>query len=198
MIARIRGALAEFDDSFIVVDVGGVGYELEVSTSTLSSLPAIGDELTLFAHHVVREDASLLYGFARKAERDLFRALIRINGVGPKLALAIISSLELGEFARCVAESDVTRLTKVPGVGKKTAERLVIELRDRLDIIPTSTAAHSEPSSAAAVREAEEALEALGYRRQEVSRVFDDVAVAGQSTAELVRLALRALGRQAG
>lgn len=198
MIARIRGALAEFDESFIVVDVGGVGYELEVSSSTLSSLPAVGDELTLFAHHVVREDASLLYGFARKAERNLFRALIRINGVGPKLALALISSLELGEFARCVADNDLARLTKVPGVGRKTAERLVIELRDRLDIIPASTASQSEPSSAATVREAEEALEALGYRRQEVNRVFDDVAVAGQSTAELVRLALRALGRQAG
>lgn len=198
MIARIRGALAEFDDTFIVVDVGGVGYELEVSSSTLASLPAIGDELVLFAHHVVREDASLLYGFARKAERDLFRALIKINGVGPKLAIAIISSLELGEFARCVADSDVTRLTKVPGVGKKTAERLVIELRDRLDIMPSASAGPLEPGTTDAVREAEEALEALGYRRQEVSRVFDDVATAGQSTAELVRLALRALGRQAG
>lgn len=197
MIARIHGALAEIDGDVLVIDTAGVGYEVEVSSGTLGALPPIGGDLTLHTHQVVRDDAHLLFGFAERAEREVFRALIRINGVGPKLALALISSLSLGELARCVGNNDLGRLTKVPGVGKKTAERLVIELRDKLDLLPVAVAPEPSLPTSDALREAEEALSALGYRPGDVRRVLEEVHSDGLETAALVRLALQSIGRRA-
>src|SRR5690606_27720965 len=131
MIGRLRGTLAEKQPPFLLLDVNGVGYELEVPMTTLYRLPPVGEALTLHTHLVVREDAQLLYGFAEKRERELFRELIRLNGVGPKLALALMSGLEVDELVRCVQAQDTAALTKIPGVGKKTAERLLVELKDR-------------------------------------------------------------------
>ena len=126
MIGRLRGTLAEKQPPHLILDVNGLGYELEVPMTTLYRLPSVGEPLTLHTHLVVREDAQLLYGFFGKRERDFFRELIRLNGVGPKLALALMSSLEVDELVRCVQSQDTSALTKVPGVGKKTAERLLV------------------------------------------------------------------------
>ncbi len=131
MIGRLRGTLAEKQPPHLILDVNGVGYEVEVPMTTLYRLPSVGEPVTLHTHLVVREDAHLLYGFAEKRERELFRELIRLNGVGPKLALALMSGLEVDELVRCVQAQDTSTLVKIPGVGKKTAERLLVELKDR-------------------------------------------------------------------
>jgi Holliday junction DNA helicase RuvA len=206
VIAQLAGQLVNVEDTTLVLDVHGVGYELEVSGNVLLGLPQMGEALRLHTHLVVREDAQLLYGFASKQERELFRAFIRINGVGPKLALALISSLELSMLARIVASNDVSALTRVPGVGKKTAERLMIELKSRLkDLIDTSGAALKvvsvETGQISMVAEAEDALIALGYRPPEATRaitaVLAGVADAQGSTSaeELVRAALRTFAK---
>ena len=131
MIGRLRGTLAEKQPPHLILDVNGIGYELEVPMTTLYRLPTVGEPVTLHTHLVVREDAHLLYGFAEKRDRELFRELIRLNGVGPKLALALMSGLEVDELVRCVQAQDTSVLVKIPGVGKKTAERLLVELKDR-------------------------------------------------------------------
>ena len=130
MIGRLRGTLAEKQPPHLIIDVNGVGYELEVPMTTLYRLPKVGEPVTVHTHLVVREDAHLLYGFFEKRERELFRELIRLNGVGPKLALALMSGLEIDELVRCVQAQDTAALVKIPGVGKKTAERLLVELKD--------------------------------------------------------------------
>lgn len=134
MIGRLRGTLAEKQPPHLIIDVNGVGYELEVPMTTLYRLPKVGESVTVHTHLVVREDAHLLYGFAEKRERELFRELIRLNGVGPKLALALMSGLEVDELVRCVQAQDTSALVRVPGVGKKTAERLLVELKDRFKL----------------------------------------------------------------
>lgn len=131
MIGRLRGTLAEKQPPHLILDVNGVGYELEVPMTTLYRLPSVGEPVTLHTHLVVREDAHLLYGFYERRDRELFRELIRLNGVGPKLALALMSGLEVDELVRCVQAQDTSTLVKIPGVGKKTAERLLVELKDR-------------------------------------------------------------------
>ncbi len=133
MIGRIRGKLISLDELTVLVDVAGIGYELDVTANTLSALPGIGHDVVLFTHLSVREDAHSLYGFESRGERDLFRTLIKISGVGPKLALNLLSGMDVVDLARCIRDSDVARLVKLPGVGRKTAERLVVELKDRIE-----------------------------------------------------------------
>lgn len=200
MISLIRGKLIEVDADKVIVDVGGVGYEIEASSSVLSSLPALGDEISLFSHFVVRDDAHLLYGFVSKDERALFRAYIRINGVGPKLAMALLASLTLADLHYAVDQKDAGALKNVPGVGNKTAERLLVELKNQLgELLNTAFVdlKYNEPlHSIPLAKDAEQALMALGYRQQEssaaVSAALTEVSEHNSlDLNELVRLALR-------
>ncbi len=200
MIGRLRGTLAEKQPPHLIVDVGGIGYELEVPMTTLYRLPALGEPLTLHTHLVVREDAHLLYGFSSKRERELFRELIRLNGVGPKLALALMSALEVDELVRCVQAEDTSALTKVPGVGKKTAERLLVELKDRFKVwesMPSIAPLVVEPVRASAVSSAQSdavsALVALGFKPAEASRAVSLVDEDDLSSEELIRRALKGM-----
>lgn len=188
----------------ILVEVGGVGYELQVPMTTLFQLPALGVEVSLVTHFVVREDAQLLYGFIEEGDRSLFRELIKVSGVGPKLALTILSGMDARSFARCVQRNDISSLVALPGVGKKTAERLLVEMRDKLrDWLmgadaPAGTAAGGIALAPAAdiAADAESALISLGYKPQEASRmvaaVNDDSVVESE---ELIRRALKAAVR---
>ncbi|VXC91347.1 component of RuvABC resolvasome, regulatory subunit [Pseudomonas sp. 8Z] len=200
MIGRLRGTLAEKQPPHLLLDVNGVGYELEVPMTTLYRLPSVGEAVTLHTHLVIREDAHLLYGFFEKRERELFRELIRLNGVGPKLALALMSGLEVDELVRCVQAQDTAALVKVPGVGKKTAERLLVELKDRFkawESIPSIAPLVVEPQRAQAVSSAENdavsALISLGYKPQEASRAIAAVKEDGLTSEDLIRRALRAM-----
>jgi Holliday junction DNA helicase RuvA len=200
VIGRLRGTLAEKQPPHLLLDVNGIGYELEVPMTTLYRLPAVGEPLTLHTHQVVREDAHLLYGFFEKRERELFRELIRLNGVGPKLALALMSGLEVDELVRCVQAQDTAALVKVPGVGKKTAERLLVELKDRFkawESIPSIAPLVVEPQLAQAVSSAENdavsALISLGYKPQEASRAVAAVKEEDMSSEDLIRRALRGM-----
>ncbi|MGE0622828.1 MAG: Holliday junction branch migration protein RuvA [Pseudomonadales bacterium] len=211
MIGRIQGKLLEISDNHLLVDVSGVAYELEVTTSALLETSAgrggvpvsarTGAEVTLFTHLVVREDAHLLYGFGSRTERDVFRDLIRINGVGPKLALAIVSGLTLEALADAVRAGDASLLTRVPGVGKKTAERLLVELKDRLGNLHVVVSSVSVGADLSATREAEDALISLGYRPMEAQRAVAAVADLADGAAltgeDLLRAALRQIARQA-
>lgn len=200
MIGRLRGNLAEKQPPHLILDVNGVGYELEVPMTTLYRLPSVGEPVTLHTHLVVREDAHLLYGFFEKRERELFRELIRLNGVGPKLALALMSGLEVDELVRCVQAQDTSTLVKIPGVGKKTAERLLVELKDRFkawESMPTIATLVVEPRAGAAVPSAENdalaALVALGFKPQEASRAVSAVREEGLSSEEMIRRALKGM-----
>ncbi|XOZ34624.1 Holliday junction branch migration protein RuvA [Halomonadaceae bacterium KBTZ08] len=202
MIGRIRGILIEKQPGGALIEAGGVGYEVDIPYTTFFRLPDSGHEAVLYTHLAVREDAQQLYGFANKGERELFRLLIRTSGVGPKLALAILSGLEADAFIRVVEDNDVAALVKIPGVGKKTAERLLIEVRDRirqLENSPVGTPREEtvselpgmEPASSSPMEEAEAALIALGYRPQEADRALQAVAEEGTTSQELIRLALK-------
>ena len=199
MIGRLRGTLAEKQPPPLLLDVGGVGYEVEVPMTTLYRLPAQGEVVTLHTHLVVREDAHLLYGFGEKRERELFRELIRLNGVGPKLALALMSSLEVDELVRCVQAQDTAALVKVPGVGKKTAERLLVELKDRfkawenLPAIAPLVLPNQAAVAASAEADAVSALVALGFKPQEASRAVAAVEGEDLSSEELIRRALKGM-----
>lgn len=197
MIGRLQGTILEKKPPIIVLDVHGVGYELEASMSTFYHLPECGESIILHTHLVVREDAQLLYGFSQ-AERLMFRSLIKISGVGPKLALTILSGMSAEDFTRCILEEDSNALTKLPGVGKKTAERLVIELKDRLqkdDLIklPGATDAAGGPIERQAnpVNDAVSALISLGYKAQLASQMVRDLDVEDKSTEEIIRAALQ-------
>ncbi|RMQ51039.1 Holliday junction ATP-dependent DNA helicase RuvA [Pseudomonas cichorii] len=202
MIGRLRGFLAEKQPPHLVLDVNGVGYELEVPMTTLYRLPHVGEPVTLHTHLVVREDAHLLYGFFEKRERELFRELIRLNGVGPKLALALMSGLEVDELVRCVQAQDTSALTRIPGVGKKTAERLLVELKDRFkawEALPgTFTLVSNGPNQAEPVASAESdavsALISLGYKPQEASKAVSAIKEKDLSSADLIRRALKGMG----
>lgn len=200
MIGRLRGTLAEKQPPHLIVDVGGVGYEVEVPMTTLYRLPSLGEQVTLHTHLVVREDAQLLYGFAEKRDRELFRELIRLNGVGPKLALALMSGLEVDELVRCVQAQDTAVLVKIPGVGKKTAERLLVELKDRFkawETIPSIAPLVVEPRAVATVSSAENdavsALISLGFKPQEASRAVAAVQGEDLSSEDLIRRALKGM-----
>jgi Holliday junction DNA helicase RuvA len=196
LIGRLRGTLAAKQPPLLLVDVAGVGYEVEAPMSTFYQLPATGEAVTLHTHLVVREDAHLLYGFASERERALFRSLIKVNGVGAKLALTILSGVSAEEFVRCVQENDTAALTRLPGVGKKTAERLAVEMRDRLEDWQGGAAAAAAPVQSGppvqdAVRDAVSALIALGYKPPEASRLVSGVESDGLSSEELIRAALQ-------
>ena len=195
MIGRIQGQLIESHDYHILVDVAGVAYEVEISATAHDRLPEINASIALYTHFVVREDAQLLFGFASRTERDIFRDLIKINGVGPKLGLALVSSISIEQLAQSVRDKDTSLLTRVPGVGKKTAERLLVELKDRLldVIIVPNVSVGSDPQASA---EARDALIALGYRPAEAQRAIASVALENATTEELLRAALRHLARQ--
>ncbi len=199
MIGTIRGTLVHKQPPDILVEVGGVGYEIQVPMTTLFQLPPIGDEVFLATHFVVREDAQLLYGFIDERDRRLFRQLIKVSGVGPKLALTILSGMDAGSFARCVQRDDMSSLVALPGVGRKTAERLLVEMRDKLkDWIgagggaPGVAAGERAAHFSDIVADAEGALIALGYKPQEASRmvvaVNDDSVT---SSEDLIRRALK-------
>lgn len=200
MIGRLRGTLAEKQPPHLLLDANGVGYEVEVPMTTLYRLPGVGESVTLHTHLVVREDAQLLYGFFEKRERELFRELIRLNGVGPKLALALMSGLEVDELVRCVQAQDTSTLVKIPGVGKKTAERLLVELKDRFkawETMPSIAMLVVEPRGAGAVTSAENdavsALISLGFKPQEASRAVGAIQEDGLSSEELIRRALKGM-----
>ena len=194
MIGRITGILLEKQPPALLVDVHGLGYELEASMSTFYNLPECGEKITLHTHMVVREDAQLLYGFHSSTERLMFRNLIRISGVGPKLALTILSGMSAEDFSRCIMEGDSKALTQLPGVGKKTAERLVIELKDRLekdDSIKLPGVAVPVAEQANPVNDAVSALISLGYKAQQASQMIRTLDVEGKSTEEIIRAALQ-------
>ena len=199
MIGRIRGNLVHKQPPDILVEVGGVGYEIQVPMTTLFRLPELGSEVSLLTHFVVREDAQLLYGFIDEQDRQLFRQLIRVSGVGPKLALTILSGMDSTSFARCVQRDDISSLVALPGVGKKTAERLLVEMRDRLkDWILELDQAQPANSPAGSGREmlaeAESALVSLGYKPTEASRAVSAVSDDGiKSSEELIRRALQSM-----
>ena len=198
MIGRLCGVLAGKQPPYLLIDAHGVGYELEASLTTFQTLPEIGAEVTLLTHLAVREDAHTLYGFASAAERSLFRHLIRVAGVGPRLALLILSGMSVERFGRCVRENDTAALTRLPGIGKKTAERLIIELRDRIGELGFDPTAVVLPGGRAMtpainpVDDAISALVALGYKLPEAARRVQALETEGLSSEALIRLALQA------
>ena len=201
MIGRIRGVLVEKKPPWLVLDVQGVGYEIEAPMTTFYQLPEVHTEVSLYTHLIVREDAHLLFGFVTEEERRLFRALLKVNGVGARMALTILSGAGADEFAACIHGGDVARLTRLPGVGKKTAERLIVEMRDRLsDWMPapkvlSSGTAPSAAQASDAVADAISALVALGYKPQEASRYVHAIDSDGMTSEAIIREALKALAR---
>ena len=195
MIGFLRGKLAIKAPPHLTVDVGGVGYDVEAPMSTFYTLPAVGSDVRLLTHLVVREDAHILYGFGSQEERALFRSLLKVSQVGPKLALAILSGVSVEGFATLVKLQDTASLTKIPGVGRKTAERVLMEMRDRLEAVAASSAAM--PVSGNGMEgEAWSALVALGYKPAEVTQMLKPFAGQGGSTEELIRRALQGQVRQ--
>jgi holliday junction DNA helicase RuvA len=192
MIGSVRGKLISKTPPQLTVDVGGIGYELEAPMSTFFVLPPVGAEVRLVTHLVVREDAHILYAFGTEDERRLFRSLIKVSGVGPKIALALLSGMTVEAFSQCVQNQDVAALTKVPGIGRKTAERLVVEMRDRLGAV-TANAEFLPVGTVPASPEAEAfgALVALGYRPAEATRLLKAAGPGTHSTEELIRRALQ-------
>jgi Holliday junction DNA helicase RuvA len=192
MIGSVRGRIISKTPPQLTVEVGGLGYELEAPMSTFFLLPSVGEEVRLLTHLVVREDAHILYAFATQEERRLFRSLIKVSGVGPKIALALLSGINVEAFALCVQNQDIAALTRVPGIGRKTAERLVVEMRDRLG--PTSESAAAATAAGPGLNpeaEAFGALVALGYRPAEATRLLKAAGPGTHSTEELIRRALQ-------
>ncbi len=195
MIAWLKGQLLEKQAPSLLLNVNGVGYELEAPMTTFYDLPAEGEEATLYVHMVVREDAQLLFGFSSRQQRELFRSLVKVNGVGPKVALAVLSTLSAQELLQCMADEDYNLLCKVPGIGKKTAQRLVVEMKDRLekefsDVALEARAQGSDASNAS--NDAIEALISLGYRPADAGRVVKSLDKE-LSSEDLIRQALRTL-----
>ncbi len=191
MIGSVQGRIATKMPPQLTVEVAGIGYELEAPMSTYFTLPPIGAEVRLLTHLVVREDAHVLYGFATEDERRLFRNLIKVSGVGPKIALALLSGISVEAFALCVQNQDIGSLTRVPGIGRKTAERLVVEMRDRVASPEISAGLSAQPTAASAEAEAFGALVALGYRPAEATRLLKGAGSGSYSTEELIRRALQ-------
>ena len=198
MIGRLRGEILSKHPPVLLVDVHGVGYEVEAPMSTFYDLPAVGETATLFTHLAIREDAHVLYGFVREADRVLFRALLRVSGVGGKMALAILSGMTADEFSFCVQAGDVATLTRVPGVGKKTAERLIVEMRDRLENVAKVPGTVSVAAGAVAdspLAEATSALVALGYKPADASRMVKGVAGEDMASEQIIRAALQSVAK---
>jgi Holliday junction DNA helicase RuvA len=204
MIGRLRGEILVKRPPHLLIEVGGVGYELEAPMSTFYELPPVGATVTLVTHLAVREDAHLLYGFARERDRDLFRALLRVSGVGAKMGLAILSGMDAERFARCVEQEDVHALTRLPGIGTKTAQRLLMEMRGRLDALGAGvavlTAGRAAPGSPGrggadeALADAVRALVALGYKPADANRMARAVDDGATTSEEIIRAALKAAG----
>lgn len=196
MIGRLRGRIISKQPPMLLIEVGGVGYEVEAPMSTFYQLSETDAEVLLHTHLIVREDAQLLCGFASETERQLFRSLIKTNGVGAKLALAILSGMSTVEFSRCIHEEDSVTLVRLPGVGRKTAERLIIEMRDRLPQ-PTGGAevgsTEGKTTGVGTDSDARHALEALGYKPAEAQRMVQKVTAEGLSSEETIRAALKAV-----
>ena len=198
MIGRLRGTLIEKMSPEILIECHGVGYEVTMPMTSIYALPELNQQATLYTHFVVREDAQLLYGFANKVERKLFRLLIKVNGVGPKLALAILSGMSADQFVSCVVHDDLSTIVKIPGVGKKTAERLIVEMRDKLADwasearVPATGGTARVPDVVNPVEEAVGALIALGYKAPEASRMVRAIDTAGLGTEDIIRSALQA------
>ena len=191
MIGRLKGVLVMKQPPWLVVDVNGVGYELEAPMSTFYDLPEVGREVALFTHYAQKEDSVSLYGFLREGERRLFRDVQKVSGVGAKIALAVLSGASVDEFARMVQAGDIAALTRIPGIGKKTAERMVVELRDRAaDLIGTGvggiSALPADPQSEATI-----ALQQLGYKPAEATRMARDATAPGDEAATIIRKALQ-------
>jgi Holliday junction DNA helicase RuvA len=198
LIGHLRGKLAAKHPPLLLVDVGGVGYEVEAPMSTFYGLPGVGAEVSLHTHLVVREDAHILFGFGTERERSLFRELIKVSGVGPRIALGILSGATVDEFHRCVDTQDVASLTRIPGIGRKTAERLIIEMRDRLKALGGSAFATSPGGTQAASSpqaEAFSALVSLGYKPAEVTRLLQGLDPSVTTTEEMIRHALRSAAK---
>ena len=199
MIGRLRGEIVYKHPPQLMLDVGGVGYEVEAPMSTFYDLPGIGESVTLVTHLAVREDAQVLYGFLRAADRALFRNLLKVTGVGARIALAILSGMDAQRFTLCIQQEDVAALTRVPGIGKKTAERLVMEMRDRLDSMPAGVPSGSVSSAMAssgedtALSDAVGALTALGYKPADANRMARAVDDGAKTSEEIIRAALRAV-----
>lgn len=197
MIGRLQGKVIEKQAPDLLIDVQGVGYEVLVSLNTFFGIPGAGEAVTLHTHFVVREDVQQLYGFMTLSERTLFRNLIKVNGVGPKMALAILSGMSANDFAICVQNNDIATLVKLPGVGKKTAERLLIEMRDKIGDIDTTVGGSGTAATEAKpdiAEEAESALIALGYKPADAAKIISRVANETVSDAgELIRLALKSM-----
>ncbi|MEI6146972.1 MAG: Holliday junction branch migration protein RuvA [Methylococcales bacterium] len=196
MIGFLRGKLVYKAPPFLILDVQGVGYELEAPMTTFYDLPALNEDIKLHTHLVVREDAHSLFGFSTPADRALFRTLIKVSGVGPKLALTILSGQSAEEFHRCIHDNDTLALVRLPGVGKKTAERLVIEMRDRLPDLAESSSANISNSSTIPVignpkQEAISALCSLGYKPLDASKMVQNINTEGKSCEDIIRLALQ-------
>ena len=194
MIGLLRGKILGKQPPQLLLDVHGVGYEVDAPMTTFYDLPAVGEEVTLFTHLVVREDAHTLFGFVKRNDRDLFRSLLKVNGVGARLALGILSGMEPAVFIGCIQAGDASALVKLPGIGKKTAERLIIELRDRLEMpaeSATVTPATAAMSAASPVEDAVSALVGLGYKPQEASRMVRTLETANLSSEEIIRSALQ-------
>ncbi|MDY6941957.1 MAG: Holliday junction branch migration protein RuvA [Pseudomonadota bacterium] len=196
MIGLLRGQVLEIATPIVLLDVAGVGYEVEVPSSTLERLPVAGEEVLLFTHLAVREDAMTLYGFHSRAERTLFRELVRVSGVGAKLALNLLSGMSVDVFVDCIRRGDTAALVKLPGVGKKTAERLLVEMQDRLELgewtdVKSPTMPESHAPAMDPIAEAHGALIALGYKPNEATRLLHSLETAGLGSEEIIRLALK-------
>ncbi|MBK1694323.1 Holliday junction branch migration protein RuvA [Chromatium weissei] len=195
MIGQLRGSLLAKQPPLVLLDVNGVGYEVELALSAFAQLPALGEPITLITHFAVRDDAQLLYGFLHERDRLLFRALLKVTGVGARLALEILGAMDAGRFAQCVALDDVTALMRIPGIGKKTAQRLIMELRDRLggltDGAPSVIAAPAVNARELALNDAVSALMALGYRPPEATRMARAADDGTNTTEDIIRTALR-------
>lgn len=198
MIGRIRGVLLEKRPPRLLVDCHGVGYEIDAPMTTIWALPEINHEVILHTQMVVREDAQNLYGFATLSERELFQSLLKVSGIGARMALAVLSGMQADEFVACVQRGDATRLTTLPGIGKKTAERLIVEMRDRVadwaNLLP-SLGAPSVPAPSDALSDAISGLIALGYKPPEASRLVHGLDTEGKSSETIIREVLRGLAK---
>lgn len=197
MIGRLHGALVHSEPpSHLIVDVNGVGYEVEVPTSVFFELPELNHQITLVIHHLVREDASILYGFRSFAQRALFRTLLKVNGIGAKSALAILSTMSSSEFAQVIQEQNVTAIVKVPGIGKKTAQRLIIEMKDKVDVTTMDGGDANQPQASrfSVQVEAESALQSLGFKPTEAAQMVKQVAKEDMPVEDIIRICLQLKG----
>ena len=198
MIGFLKGRLAVKQPPMLMVDVNGVGYEMEAPMSTFYGLPAAGEAVALFTHLVVREDAHILYAFGTDGERRLFRGLLKVSGVGPKIALGILSGASVEDFLRIIEAEDIAMLTRIPGIGRKTAERVIIEMRDsvkKLSMPAAGTGAVEQGATMTSQGEAFSALIALGYKPPEVARLLKSIDEPGLSTTEIIRRALKSAAK---